>query len=368
MTAMNKLFHVGPSIGVAEIMDCGAALRDLPSLVPTSLVSRIEWKHLAKRVDGLSTSILGFEFRLGESAPSADLLLGIIPESMAEHAHLSKGQDAPEGSYEAAFTNHMAQVRNGSFPEAALITMTILEYDVAAAHGKPYPPPAIFHGILTQSQQESGIRDARAAGRLAAAIAASIGQPEDVQEIDAVREMIAALPSTGRLTWLGAMPGREPRMIRALFQGLEAGNLINDLYRMGWPGPTETATKVLEIIDGCFKHLTVQLEISAQGVLPRLGLEAYVLKKPRSSSSFANWAAAPNSAPWRPLLSRLENAGLCLSSKARALLALPGREYVFEDGIFEVHKGINHIKISIEGNQACTAKAYAGMLVRPIGV
>lgn len=349
-------------------MDCGAVLRNLPSLVPTSLVSRIEWEHLAKRVDGLSTSILGLEFRLGEAEPSADLLLGIIPESMAEHTHLCKGQNAPEGSYEAAFINHIAQVRNGSFPEAALITMTILEYDVAAAHGKPSPPPAVFHGILTQSHQESGIRDAYAAGRLAAAIAASIRQPEDVQEIDAIQEAIAALPSMGRLTWIGAMPAREPRMIRVLFQGFEASTLINDLYRMGWPGPTETVTKVLKIIDGCFEHLTVQLEISAQGVLPRLGIEAYVLKKPRSSRSFANWAAAPNSALWCPLLSRLEDAGLCLSSKARALLAFPGREYVFEDGIFEVHKGINHIKISIEGNRACTAKAYVGMLFRPVGV
>lgn len=364
---MNKLFHIGPNIGVAEIMDCGAALRDLPSLVPTNLVSRTELERLATRVDGLSTSILGFEFRLGESVPSTDLLLGIIPESMAEQTHLCKGQNAPEGSYEAAFINHIARVRNGNFPEAALITMTILEYDVAAAHGIPYPPPAVFHGILTRSHQETGIRDAHAAGRLAAAIAASIKRPEDVQEIDAVYETIAALPLAWRLTWIGAMPGREPRMIRALFQGLEAGTLTNDLYRMGWPGSTETVTKVLEMIDGCFEHLTVQLEVSAQGILPRLGLEVYVLK-PRPSSSFANWAAAPNSALWRPLLSRLEETGLCLSSKARALLAFPGREYILEDGIFEIHKGINHVKISIEGNQACTAKAYVGTLCRPIGV
>lgn len=348
-------------------MDCGAALRDLPSLVPTSLVSRTEMEHLAQRVDGLSTSILGFEFRLGESAPSADLLLGIIPGSMAEQTHLRRGQNAPEGSYEAAFINHITRVRNGSFPESALITMTILEYDVAAAYGKPASscPPAVFHGILTQSHQETGTRDAYAAGRLAAAIAASVRQPEDVQEIDAMRRMIAALPPTGRLTWIGAMPGREPRMIRALFQGFEAGTLIHDLCRMGWPGSTETVTKILDIIDGYFKHLTVQLEVSAQGILPRLGIEMYVLPKPQASSSFANWAAAPNSALWRPLLSRLEDTGLCLSSKARALLAFPGREYVFEDGIFEMHKGINHLKISIEENRVCTAKAYAGTLFRP---
>lgn len=154
-------------------------------------------------------------------------------------------------------------------------------------------------------------------------------------------------------------------MIRVLFQGFEAGTLIHDLHKMGWPGPTETVTKVLEIIDGRFEHLTVQLEVSAQGILPRLGIEMYAVPKPHASSSFANWAAAPNSALWRPLLSRLEDAGLCLSSKAHALLAFPGREYVFEDGIFEMHKGINHLKISIDENRACTAKAYAGMLFRP---
>ncbi|MCY4051195.1 MAG: hypothetical protein OXE41_12470 [Gammaproteobacteria bacterium] len=361
---MRSLFHIGPKIRVAEIMDCGAVFRYLPSLVPTNLISKVEWEHVVKRADGLSTSILGFEFDLGKSIQQADLLLGIIPNSKAEEAYRNKDNSTPVDSFEAVFANHLDKIRNGSIPEASLISMTILEYDVASAGGKLNAPPAVFHGILTQTKGEPGIRDPQAAGRLAAILASSIGRPVDVQETNAVQKIIADLPSNVRLVWIGAMPGREPRMIRILLRGLESESLLENLHQMGWAGPTETVSRVLEVVDGCFEHLTVQLEISADGFLPRLGLEIYALNKPDSSSSFANWAAAPDSTPWQPALSRLEDSGLCLPSKASSLLAFPGREYLYEQGVFEVHKGINHIKISIEDNRACTAKAYVGLLFR----
>ncbi len=47
------------------------------------------------------------------------------------------------------------------------------------------------------------------------------------------------------------------------------------------------------------------------------------------------------------------------------ILAFLGQEYIFDNGIFLVHKNINHVKISIEAGQACTAKAYVGMVFLP---
>ena len=266
MTGPGSHFYIDSERQTAEIHDCGTVLRNLRSLVPDGLVGGIEWERLAIRADGLSASVLGLEFRLGDPTPNADLLLGFVPGSRAEQAHIRRGQETPPGSPEAVLADYFARIRGVEFPEAALITRTILEVD--------------------------------------------------------------------------------------------------GLQQVGWLGPTEMVASTLAAINNQCERLAIQLEVSSRGVLPRLGLEVYVL--PGQSHGFADWSATANPDQWRPILSRLENAGWCLPQKARSLLAFPGREHIFDDGIFLVHKGINHIKISIEAGQACTAKAYAGMLFVPV--
>lgn len=366
MTDIRGLFYIDSERKTAEIQDCGAVLRNLRSLVPDELVGKLEWEHLAGRADGLSASVLGLEFRLGDRAPNADLLLGLVPGSRAEEAHIRRGRDAQPGSPEAVLANYFAQIRGAEFPEAALITRTILEYDVGpmVAPSTP-PPPAVFQGLKDPSSPASGIRDPGVAGRIASAISGAVGRADDAQEIAAIREVVDALPPDGRLVWVGAMPGRTPRMIRLLLDGLGTDGLVDILQRIEWPGPTETVSTVLDIIDDQFARLAVQLEVSAQGALPRLGLEVYVLPE-QSSGGFADWSTTANLDLWHPALSRLGDAGWCLPLKASSLLAFPGREYIFNNEILLVHKGINHVKLSIEAGQTCTAKAYVGMLFLPV--
>lgn len=366
MTGISSLFHVDSESKTIGMQDCGAVLRNLRSLVPDGLVGRIEWERLAGRADGLSASVLGLEFRLGDPHPNADLLLGLVRGSRAEQAHIRRGQDAPLDSPEAFLANYFDRVRGAEFPEAALITRTILEYDVGlVANDGRWPPPSVFQGLKNPSSRNSGICDAELAGRIASVLSCAIGRSDDAQEITVIRKIVAALPPDSRLVWIGAMPGRDPRMIRLLIDGLDTDDLIDGLQRIGWPGPTAIVSSTLDAISDQFERLAIQLEVSAQGVLPRLGLEVYVLPE-QSSDGFADWSTAANSDLWRPVLSRLEDAGWCLPLKASSLLAFPGQEYLFDDGIFLIHKGINHIKISIEAGQARTAKAYVGMLFLPV--
>ncbi len=366
MTDISGLVYIDSESKTTGMQDCGAVLCKLRSLVPNRLVGSIEWERLVVRAEGLPASVLGLEFRLGDRNPNADLLLGFVPGSRAEQAHIHRGQNAKPGSPEAVLANYFARIRAAEFLEAALITRTILEYDVGLVDDDGrWPLPALFQGLRDPSSPDSGIRDSEVAGRIASAISYAVGRSDDAQEIAVIRETIAALPPDGRLAWIGAMPGREPRMIRVLIHNLDACDLVDSLQRMGWPGSTETVSAVLDFINNRFGRLAIQLEVSAQGVLPRLGIEVYVLPD-RSSGGFADWSTSANPDRWRPLLSRLEDAGWCLPLKASSLLEFPGREYVFDDGIFLVHKGINHIKISIEAGQACTAKAYVGMLFLPV--
>ena len=366
MTDARGLFHIDSESQTTGMQNCGAVLRTLRSLVPNGLVGDLEWERLVVRTEGLPASVLGLEFRLDDREPNADLLLGLVPGSRAEEAHIRRGRDARPGSPEAVLANYFARVRGAEFPEAELITRTILEYDVGrvASDGR-WPPPAVFQGLKDRSSPDSGIRDPEVAGRIASAIRCAVGRADDAQEIAGIREVVAALPPDGRLAWLGVMPGRNPRMIRALIHGLDADGLVDSLQRIGWQGQTETVSGVLNVIDDQFARLAIQLEVSAQGVLPRLGIEVYVLPK-QSSDGFADWSTAANPELWRPALSRLEDAGWCLPLKMKSLLTFPGREYVIDDGIFLVHKGINHVKISIETGQPCTAKAYVGMFFLPV--
>lgn len=365
---MSGLFHIDPGTGAVGIEDSGAALRKLHSLVPDALIGEREWEILTQRVDGLPASVLGFEFRLGDPDARADLLLGLMPGSTAEQAYCRWCLRARQDSPETAFAHHIARISDTGFPGSVQLKATILEFDVAMIHGDASPPaPGVFQGFCMPASRTSGIRDPQVAGALAASVAAAVGYAEDAREIAAVRKAVAGMPPGGRLTWIGAMPAREPRMVRLLFRGFEVAGLSTGLEAMGWPGSSETVDSVIELLSGCFGRLAFQLEVSVEGVLPRLGLEAYVLEEDPAPGEAVDWAAAPDPALWRAVVSRLQDADWCLPRKAAALLAFPGREFIFDESVFLAHKGISHIKISIDecGNSA--AKAYVGMQFRPIG-
>ena len=64
---------------------------------------------------------------------------------------------------------------------------------------------------------------------------------------------------------------------------------------------------------------------------------------------------------WGPFLARLCEAGMCRPEKMEALLAWPGREFVFcGPDTFGVLTGLHHIKVSFDSGPgaATEAKAY----------
>ena len=94
------------------------------------------------------------------------------------------------------------------------------------------------------------------------------------------------------------------------------------------------------------------MDVTAQGVFPRLGLEFY---RP------VEWHDL-NRAGWGLLIDRLEELRWCLPEKARGLKAWPLVEQVFDQaGVYRVRQSINHVKV-IADRGATTAKAYAGTM------
>lgn len=328
-------------------------LRGLRPLVPRLLVDERGWRRLLARAGDRAASFLGFEFRLGGAERDADLVLALIPGSDAESAHVRRGRKAPPDSVEAGIARLLG--RSGEMP-APLVTM--LEYDVAGVPAGPLRPPAVFQGLWRRAERERGIRDPLTAGRIAGALAAAVGRTADEREVAAVRSLAGALPPPGRLAHVGAMPGREPRMVRVMVAGLDAGGVTGSLRRLGWPGPMPAVAAVLDLVKDLPLRFGMQLEVTAHGLLPRVGVEIFLPPERGAERGAARGAS------WRPVLTALEQAGCSLPGKSRGLLAFPGRERVLDDGIFEVRMDINHVKISIEEGRPRPAKAYGRVLIR----
>ena len=347
--------------GGAGIEDSGLLLRELRSLVPFPLIDDGGWCRLLARANGLPATGLCLEFRLGEPAANADLFVVLTPGSAAERAYIRRGQEAQPDSFQWRLARHLAETGGAAGPLA-----TILEYDVTYLPSGLMPYPAVFRGLWRRAAREKGFRDPRSAGHLAFALAEAVGRTADEEEVAVLRSLVAALPPRGRPIWIGAMPAREPRMLRAQVLGIGAAGLVDSLKQVGWPGSTDSILAVLDVIKGHSVGIGILLDLAAGGLLPRLGLEVYPPTEGQSGELDAG-GAATSSSFWRALLTSLEEAGWSLPEKSRGLLAFRGREHVIGDGIFEVRKEINHVKISIEEGEAPAAKAYGRMLFRPVG-
>ena len=308
----------------------------------------------SRRAAGLPASFLGFEFRLGSPEPEADLALALVPGSASERAHIRRGRNAPPDSAEAGIARLL--VRSGEMP-APLVTL--LEYDVTGVPAGPFPPPAVFQGLWRRADRKRGIRDPLTAGRIAGELTVAVGRNVDEKEVAAVHSLVAELSPPARLAQVGAMPGREPRMVRIMIAGLDAAGMTGSLRKVGWPGPMRAVEAALDIVKDLPVRFGMQLEVNAQGLLPRLGLEIFVPpERPRGVET-----GAARGASWRSLLTVLEQAGCALPRKSRGLLAFPGFDHVLDDGIFAVRTDINHVKISIEEDRPFTAKSYGRVLI-----
>ena len=140
-------------------------------------------------------------------------------------------------------------------------------------------------------------------------------------------------------------------MVRIMVAGLDAAGVTGSLRQVGWPGPMSAVAAALDLVKELPVRFGMQLEVSAQGLLPRLGLEIYLLPERTRGAS------------WRSVLTVLEQAGCSLPRKSRGLLALPGYEQVLDDAIFAVRMDINHVKISLEEDRPFTAKSYGRVLI-----
>ncbi|MDE3259531.1 MAG: hypothetical protein OYM47_17015 [Gemmatimonadota bacterium] len=341
--------------------------------IPPELVAGRGWDRLVRRVGELPgwpvLNRVFFEFGLGDPAPAADFSVRVYPGHPGLPGHyVHRGKTAQQNSAAAAlgrFLSEAADTRTVS--ESALSARfndIMLEYDIAGIESEASPDPGLFLGLRPAASPDDS--EVGSPGNVVAELTNAVGWNDDAGERRVLERVVGALPPGGRLDHVGAMPGRPFRAVRVIVNGIAPEEMPVFLERAGWPGSVRNVMDALADWRDVFPYFRPCFDASARGLRPRLGLEMFPRSERKGRWPVGDWLST-GIRTWLPVLERLEERELCLPAKGSGLRVFPGMEQLFDkDGVYILHKGLNHVKLAIEDG-GVQAKAYAGVRLLRFG-
>ena len=336
--------------------------------IPRSLLDGRGWEGLLERVGELpaaAAAACGFELRLGEPEPAADFTVPVPPGPLERYHARTGGRAGPAPAAALAGRPLARDGGRGPRPAADWIEGVLLEYDIVEAEPGGRGDPAVYLRLALPVDRDAlGFTP----DRLAAALARAAGRTDDKRERRAVARAFDALPQGGAVLFGAVMPARKPRAIR-LVADVAGSETIGFLDRLQWTGSRQAVAELLAGTEDVFFSRWLSFDLTADGMAPRLGFESYPRARregPRDRRALLiNWLRTDR-VDWEPVVDRLVEMNLCLPAKARGLLTWPRLDRIYDErGIFRLYMGINHVKITIEGERM-HAKAYAGLKFYPI--
>jgi hypothetical protein len=247
-----------------------------------------------------------------------------------------------------------------------------MEFDIAVPDGSEPVPNLFFaprHGnLLGNGAQADNPLAQLARSTFDRGIELFSGKPLPTPTADALRHCFAVLPPHAWAFQVGVMGAREPAPVRMQFSHLTTDEFLTFLTNVGWTGTTDGLGVVLNDLSKVTDDITYGMDFDG-GVGPKIGLECYLHDDgdPRATSK------------WVPFLDYLVSQGLCLQSKAEALLEYPGRVQETDcpenwpDNLSQasrmlggtrvpvLSKYVHHIKVVFLHGRAVEAKAYPGL-------
>ena len=344
---------MGPSKSCLSEEDTAGAfdaiLGALSRVISPTLIDAAGWLRLRAAVRGLPVDPgigFGFELRLGDPAAGTDFYLALPRRSRLAEYFVRRGERDPDSAV-AHLGTHLAAINTGA-PWAEDMGV---EFD--ATPGSPVAPPGLFVRIRPELANvgASGYPTARTVGEW---VAGAAGWRLADKERGALERTFGALVAAGAaVDCVGAMPGRAGRALRVVSRTLPPAAVLPVLKRLRWRGPAGEIAAFLSATEGLFRALRLALAVTAAGIAPRVGLELF-----GGEPGTLRYAGAGG---WGPFLARLCETGMCRPDKMDALVAWPGREFVFRGrDTFGVLTGLHHIKVSFDSelDAAVEAKAY----------
>lgn len=345
---------------LARMDSVGEMLEQFRNRIPSVLVDGPGWDRLLARARtlpvSLATSGFGFELRLHEREPRADLGLPVYGGSSSA-AHFEEWcRSRPEDSSATALLRLQRELgRHKSALRRIAGTKLMLEYDVDPAGAGAFPDP----GIFLAPAGDGGIREPGDLGAMADAVAVANGRQPNIAERRQAERLFLAMPPGARIGNVGAFPER-PRALRLVVTDLgTTSELTSFLDRIDWAGRPAAVVPFVSDMEkrGAFASLAASFDVGPEGVRLPLGVSFFV--------GDMDWLKHID--PWMELIGGIRERNHAVPEKLSALAeSWCGTEAVFgRCGMLLVVTGIHHIKIVLSHDGLEQVKAYVFLLVLP---
>ena len=294
-------------------------------------------------------SAFGVESPLGIAHPHCDFFVSVVSGSpyAARLSLDSDSQTAPR------WTRTLGEFFNSDLgtdpPQEIPPHRAILEYDLADGDVTSALRPAIF-------LETAGLTSGPYFGHHTKDIEGVTDTLCDLADwnIDqtlraATTQMFRSAPQSARCTYMGVFPGRQTRAVRCIFR-IPIEEIESFAVGTGWRGPRARLSTLLSTLCSMNSEVAtcVAIDVSPNGLLPRLGIEVY---------SGRHWYNFPPGA-WAPLVDHLVDLGWCTPQKGLAIKSWPRFDLVFSDhSAKRLLSGVNHFKLTLTDEES-HAKAY----------
>lgn len=284
-----------------------------PDLI--SAESRRRLSDVGRHFPDAIASLVGFECRLADTTPQADLFLRVIPETggrdilagseavetQSKFYHLLAGYGTlPTLSSELIAHPVWQKIRQfciqWSTPNTSFydhIKDLWLEFDLDAEPAA-VPVPSAFFG--------SG-----AIAHLSTHLNPLLENPLTPEQSRHIERTLNALPRTANLFQSGVLLSREPDNIRFYITDISVKQICPYLDRIGWEGDRHQMAAILALLSPGIKKTNLQIEIETD-IAPTIAIECYL----------------ENREAWKIFLEGLVKTGFCLPQKRNAILSFGG--------------------------------------------
>ena len=283
---------------LAEHLDAALAPCRIDGLLSREWVAHIN-AHVAGRLPASMTTLYGFECRLWDPSPAADLLVctGPEPEQWPELLTLASRVDSDPWRRVRALLD---PGRNGRPVHDEIATMWV-EFDlVRDTTAEAWRAPSVFIGsVHPPGDWLARTLDVLTSGRAAPAHAA-------------VLACHRALPPVARLFQIGVMLSRPSSPVRICARGFAPDHVRPFLQRAGWPGDLARVDALVAQLRTLVDDIRIDLDGVDGRLSPAIGLECYLERNRQTLPRLAR------------LLEWLQEAQLCLPQKTQPLLQWNG--------------------------------------------
>jgi hypothetical protein len=315
--------------------------------VGPELVSRAAWQRLRAIVDPLPpvAEEAGLEVRLGEGEARVDMsvcIMGKVRRRGLADAVSRSGVAARSPAWQRVLSFLRSWASEAS-PLHEIVPAVWLEFD---ADGGGPPEPFLIFSFDEERLYADGVATPEALLVPLLAGLESLAPELAPRVATALERCVRGLPRYVQLRHAAVRPTSEGDVVR-LFVRMPWRRLGSVLGGLGWPGDAPTLHALLERI--CPETLVhpVNLDILADGLGPRVGVEFTHLGPTRVSPG------------WKALLDALESLRACAPARRAALEVWPGEMLgsPLGPGVLCVRRDLL-VKVIFQTGAPLSAKAY----------